>query len=309
MKRLIKNIKEDFHDSRLDQAATYLFVDFSRSQIQRWIESGNLLVNGEILRSKDKVHLGDELSLEPALEDKVSWEGENINLDISFEAKDYLVINKPAKLVMHPGAGRRNGTLANALAFHYPELTQLPRCGIVHRLDKDTTGLLIVAKTEKFRNYFVNKLQNREIYKKYQALVVGRVIGSFTIDDALERDPRNRIKMRITDSGKEALSHVSLIKFYGGYSHISVEIETGRTHQIRAHLSYKRLPIIGDRLYNPRNLIAKGTPNKVINLIQNFPRQALHASKLKFQDMVTGKNLEFETSLPEDMQTLIDGLE
>jgi 23S rRNA pseudouridine1911/1915/1917 synthase len=211
---------------------------------------------------------------------------------------------------MHPGAGCHSGTLANALAFHFPELKKLPRCGIVHRLDKDTSGLLVVAKNEKFRNFFVTKLQDREIFKQYEAIVVGQVIGSFSIDHPLERDPRNRVKMRATDFGRDAVSHVSLIKFYKGYSHISIEIETGRTHQIRVHLSHQKLPIIGDSLYNPRNLIAKNTTKELIGHIQNFSRQALHASKIRFpSSQKEGIFYEFQADLPQDMQSLIKEME
>ena len=209
-----KNVNEKQNNSRLDQAATSLFEDFSRSQIQRWISQGNLLVNGEILKAKDKVNIGDEISLDPVFKDRVSWDGEDIPINILHEEEDFLIINKSPGLVMHPGAGCHDGTLANALAFHFPDLKQLPRCGIVHRLDKDTSGLLVIAKNEKFRNFFVSKLQDREVYKQYEAIVVGQVIGSFSIDHPLERDPRNRLKMRVTEFGRDALSHVSLIKFY-----------------------------------------------------------------------------------------------
>ena len=305
-----KNVNEKQHNSRLDHAATSLYEDFSRSQIQRWILQGNLLVNGEILKAKDKVHTGDEISLDPIFENRVSWDGEDIPINILHEEEDFIIVNKSPGLVMHPGAGCHNGTLANALAFHFPELKQLPRCGIVHRLDKDTSGLLVVAKNEKFRNFFVNKLQDRAVYKKYEAIVVGQVIGSFSIDHPLERDPRNRVKMRVTDFGRDALSHVSLIKFYSGYSHVSVEIETGRTHQIRVHLSYQKLPIIGDSLYNPRNLIAKNTPKNLISYLQNFPRQALHAAKIRFPSMKTEEIFyEFHADLPQDMQSLIKEIE
>jgi 23S rRNA pseudouridine1911/1915/1917 synthase len=167
----------------------------------------------------------------------------------------------------------------------------------------------VVAKNEKFRNFFVNKLQEREVYKQYEALVVGQVIGSFSIDDPIERDPKNRVKMRVTDFGRDALSHVSLIKFYEGYSHISIEIETGRTHQIRVHLSNQKLPIIGDGLYNPRNLIAKNTPDTLITNIQNFSRQALHASKIRFPAIKGDSFFEFQSDLPEDMQSLIKKME
>ncbi len=301
-----KNIDENQNNTRLDQAATYLFKDYSRSQIQRWILQGNLLVNGEIFKAKDKVHTGDEISLDPVLENRVSWDGEDIPLDIFHEEEDFLIINKSPGLIMHPGAGCNNGTLANALAFHFPYLKKLPRCGIVHRLDKDTSGLLVIAKNEKFRNFFVDILQNRKVYKQYEALVVGQVIGSFSIDDPIARDPRNRVKMRVADFGREALSHVSLKNFYQGYSHILIDIETGRTHQIRVHLSHKKLPIIGDRLYNPRNLIAKNTPKSLTTTIQNFSRQALHASKLKFPSIQGEKFFEFQSALPEDIQSLIN---
>ena len=305
-----KNINEEQNNSRLDHAATSLFEDFSRSQIQRWISQGNLLVNGEILKAKDKVHTGDEMSLDPIFENRVSWEGEDIPINIFHEEEDFIIINKSPGLVMHPGAGCHSGTLANALAFHFPELKKLPRCGIVHRLDKDTSGLLVVAKNEKFRNFFVTKLQDREIFKQYEAIVVGQVIGSFSIDHPLERDPRNRVKMRATDFGRDAVSHVSLIKFYKGYSHISIEIETGRTHQIRVHLSHQKLPIIGDSLYNPRNLIAKNTTKELIGHIQNFSRQALHASKIRFpSSQKEGIFYEFQADLPQDMQSLIKEME
>ena len=305
-----KNINEEQNNSRLDHAATSLFEDFSRSQIQRWISQGNLLVNGEILKAKDKVHTGDEMSLDPIFENRVSWEGEDIPINILHEEEDFIIINKSPGLVMHPGAGCHSGTLANALAFHFPELKKLPRCGIVHRLDKDTSGLLVVAKNEKFRNFFVTKLQDREIFKQYEAIVVGQVIGSFSIDHPLERDHRNRVKMRATDFGRDAVSHVSLIKFYKGYSHISIEIETGRTHQIRVHLSHQKLPIIGDSLYNPRNLIAKNTTKELIGHIQNFSRQALHASKIRFpSSQKEGIFYEFQADLPQDMQSLIKEME
>ena len=300
-----KNINEKHNNCRLDHAATFLFEDFSRSQIQRWIQQGNLLVNGENLKAKDKVHTGDELSLDPVFENRVSWDGEDIPLNILHEEEDFLILNKSSGMVMHPGAGCHSGTLANALAFHFPTLKTLPRCGIVHRLDKDTSGVLVVAKNEKFRNFFVNKLQEREIYKQYEAIVVGLVIGSFSLDHPIKRDPKNRVRMRVSTDGRDALSHVSLINSYGGYSHVSVVIETGRTHQIRVHLSHHKLPIIGDTLYNPRNLLAKGTSKKLLDCIQNFARQALHASTIRFPSLTGDNMLEFHAELPHDMKSLI----
>ncbi len=301
-----KDIDEKLNNYRLDQAATFVFEDFSRTQIQRWIIQGNLLVNGEHLKAKDKVRTGDELILDPVSEKRVSWDGEDIPLNILHEEEDFLIINKSPGMVMHPGAGCHSGTLANSLAYHFPDLTALPRCGIVHRLDKDTSGVLVVAKNEKFRNFFVNKLQERLVYKKYEAVVVGKVIGSFSIDKPIERDPRNRVRMRVGADGREALSHVSLIKSYGGYSHISIEIETGRTHQIRVHLSHQRLPIIGDNLYNPRNIVAKRTSIRLLDCIQNFTRQALHASTIRFSSINRDDAYEFKAELPQDMKSLIE---
>ena len=302
---IYKNINEKLNNSRLDQAATSLFNDFSRSQIQKWIQQGNLLVNGENLKSKDKVHTGDELSLDPVFENRVSWDGEDIPINILHEDEDFLIINKPPGLVMHPGAGCHNGTLANALVFHFPDLKKLPRCGIVHRLDKNTSGLIVIAKNEQFRNFFVNKLQEREVYKQYEALVVGQVIGSFSIDHHIGRDPRNRVKMKVSDFGREAISHVSLIKFYRGYSHVCVEIETGRTHQIRVHMSHKGNNILGDKKYKKKFKKFKNICPKLENSILKLDRQFLHAKTLGFIHPVTNKNLEFSSILPHDLEKIL----
>ena len=300
-----KNVNEKQHNSRLDNAATSLYEDFSRSQIQRWISQGNLLVNGEILKAKDKVHTGDEISLDPIFENRVSWEGEDIPINILHEEEDFLIVNKSPGLVMHPGAGCHNGTLANALAFHFPELKQLPRCGIVHRLDKDTSGLLVVAKNEKFRNFFINKLQDRVIYKKYEAIVVGKVIASFSIDHSLERDPRNRIKMSVTDFGRDALSHVSLIKFYAGYSHVSVEIETGRTHQIRVHMSYKGNNILGDKKYKKKFKKIKNIDPLLEKNLINLNRQFLHAKTIGFIHPKKKEEMVFNSILPQELEIIL----
>jgi 23S rRNA pseudouridine1911/1915/1917 synthase len=179
----------------------------------------------------------------------------------------------------------------------------------VHRLDKDTSGLVVIAKTEKFRSFYVKQLMNREVQKSYEAIVVGQVIGSMSIELGIERDPRNRIKMRASELGREAISHVSLIQFLNGYSHIEVKIETGRTHQIRVHLSSYKHPIIGDHIYNPRNILAKETPKELISQIQDFPRQALHAKSLCFKRMNGKENFEFESCIPDDMQKLISSLQ
>jgi 23S rRNA pseudouridine1911/1915/1917 synthase len=210
---------------------------------------------------------------------------------------------------MHPGAGCNNGTLANGLLFRFPELKLLPRAGIVHRLDKDTSGILLVARTEKFRNHFVNLLQERRVNKIYKALIVGKVIGSFEITDAIGRDKNNRTKMSVRADGKDAHTFVKLDKNLGSYSLLDISIKTGRTHQIRVHLSSKKLPIIGDKTYNPSSNIAKGTPMVLTDIIRDFPRQALHSYHLSFEDIDTNETRTFEAPIPDAITNLCNILE
>ena len=209
---------------------------------------------------------------------------------------------------MHPGAGSNNRTLANGLLYKYPELENIPRAGIVHRLDKDTSGVLLVARTEKFRNYFVQELQERKVKKNYIAAVVGKIIGSLAIDDPIGRDKNNRTKMSIRPDGKEAYSFIRLEEDFNNYSLLDVSIKTGRTHQIRVHLASKKLPIIGDKTYNPSGNIAKNTPKELIYFIRNFPRQALHSSKLSFVYPETHEDISFDAPIPQDIKNLTSQL-
>ena len=209
---------------------------------------------------------------------------------------------------MHPGAGCNQGTLANGLLFYYPDLKTIPRAGIVHRLDKDTSGILLVARTERFRNYFVQLLQERKVKKLYKAVVVGKTIGSFEISEPIGRDKNNRTKMSIRSNGKDALTFVKLNESLNNYSLLDVRIETGRTHQIRVHLSNKKLPIIGDKTYNPSNNVAKQTPKELIETIRTFPRQALHSYQLSFMDMDTDEMMSFSATLSDDIKKLIETL-
>ena len=266
------------------------------------------LLNNEIALPKDLVSKNDEISLNPVSEEKISWQAEGVSFEVIFENKDYLIINKPFNLVMHPGAGCNQGTLANGLLFYYPELKNLPRAGIVHRLDKDTSGILLVAKTERFRNYFVQLLQERKVKKLYKAVVVGKTIGSFEISEPIGRDRKNRTKMSIRSDGKEALTFVKLNESLINYSLLDVRIETGRTHQIRVHLGSKKLPIIGDKTYNPSNNIAKETPKELIETIRTFPRQALHSYQLSFMNMDSDEMVSFVAPLPDDIQKLLKTL-
>ena len=306
---IVKKVPRDIANYRLDKASSEIFKDFSRSQLKKWIIDGRVLLNNEIVSPKDIVNQDDEILINPILENKIEWEPEEIKFELIHKNKDYLIINKPYNLVMHPGAGCNNGTLANGLLFRFPELKVLPRAGIVHRLDKDTSGVLLIARTERFRNYFVSLLQDRKVKKIYKALVVGKIIGSFEINDAMGRDKNNRTKMSIRTDGKEAHTFVKLDIALGSYSLLDVSIKTGRTHQIRVHLSSKKLPIIGDKTYNPSSNVAKGTSKSLINIIRDFSRQALHSHHLSFEDMDTNKIVSYEASISDDMQNLITNLE
>ena len=301
----IKKVPKNLADRRLDIVASELFENFSRSQIKKWIANGFILVNGDLSKPKDKVQENDEIEINPIEEKKVSWGEEDIDFDVIDENNNFIIINKKPGLVMHPGAGCYSGTLANGLIYKYPELTNLPRSGIVHRLDKDTSGVVLVAKNEKFRNYFIQQMQERNIKKEYVAVVVGSTLGSFSIEDPMGRDKFNRTKMSIRLDGKEAKTFVKLKEKINNYSILDISIETGRTHQIRVHLSSKKLPIIGDKIYDPAKSISKGSSKELIQIIRSFPRQALHARLLSFECPETQKQISFEAPIPQDMINLI----
>lgn len=301
----IKKVPKNLADQRLDIVASELFENFSRSQIKKWIANGFILVNGDLSKPKDKVQENDEIEINPIEEKKVSWGEEDIDFDVIDENNNFIIINKKPGLVMHPGAGCYSGTLANGLIYKYPELTNLPRSGIVHRLDKDTSGVVLVAKNEKFRNYFIQQMQERNIKKEYVAVVVGSTLGSFSIEDPIGRDKFNRTKMSIRLDGKEAKTFVKLKEKINNYSILDISIETGRTHQIRVHLSSKKLPIIGDKIYDPAKSISKGSSEELIQIIRSFPRQALHARLLSFECPETQKQISFEAPIPQDMVNLI----
>ena len=302
---IIKNVPNNLALKRLDKAAAEMFTDYSRTQIKKWIEDGKVLVNGEISQPREKVHENDEIELNPAEEQKVSWEAEDIQFEVHFENEDFIIINKPAGLIMHPGSGCYDGTLANGLIFKFPELVNIPRSGIVHRLDKDTSGILLVARTESFRNFFINEMQERRVIKKYSSIVIGSTLGSFSIEDPIGRDKNNRTKMAIREDGKDALTFVKLKENIGNYSVLDVRIETGRTHQIRVHLASKKLPIIGDKTYDPSRSIARDSSSELIDIVRSFPRQALHATHLSFNDQKTDNQFSFDIPIPNDMEQLI----
>ncbi len=297
--------------SRLDQVAAELFPDYSRARLQKWIKQGKLLVNGEKSQSKQKL-LGDEqLSINATLEAQQEWQAEALPLDIVFEDADIMVLNKAAGIVVHPAAGNHSGTLLNALLHHCPELANIPRAGIIHRLDKDTTGLLVVAKTLSSHQALVADLQARELNREYQALVCGLVTAGGQVDEPLGRHPVQRKKRAVVrgSAGKHAVTHYRVLKKFRAHSLLQVKLETGRTHQIRVHMAHLGYPLLGDPLYGGRLKLPKAASPALIECLKTFKRQALHAWKLGFMHPSTAQYMEWEVKLPDDMQSLISILE
>jgi 23S rRNA pseudouridine1911/1915/1917 synthase len=277
----------------------------SRSKIKTSILDGRVLLNEEIVsKLNTKLHGGEVIEITFIEEEVVETIPQEINLDIVDEDADFIVVNKTPDLVVHPGAGNKTNTLLNGLLFKFPELKKLPRGGIVHRLDKDTSGLMVVAKNEKSLFNLSNQISNRTVTRIYQAFVVGKISKSGKIDEPIGRHPSNRQKQSVLSSGKEAITHYSLEVTYGNYSHLFLRLETGRTHQIRVHLSHLGFPIIGDPLYGRKRRFAKSTDSKLREVIEQFPRQALHASSLGFLHPSTNKKIEFTIELPKDIKNL-----
>ncbi|HCT99256.1 MAG TPA: RNA pseudouridine synthase, partial [Methylococcaceae bacterium] len=235
---------------RLDQALAELFSDYSRSKLQTWVKAGRVHVNGEQLKAKDKLEGGECITLNAEAEVVIDAKPENIPLDIVFEDAHILILNKPAGLVVHPAVGNWSGTLLNALLHHVPQLDTLPRAGIVHRIDKDTSGLLMVAKTLQAHSHLTEQLQARDIHREYQAITHNRMISGGTIDEPIGRHPTDRLRYAVNENGKEAITHYRVISRFKRHTHIQVKLETGRTHQIRVHMAHVRFPLVGDPLYS-----------------------------------------------------------
>ena len=301
-------IPPELSDKRLDQAAAELIPEHSRSRLQSWIKSGAMTVNGKIRKPRDKVMLNDVLELDAEPEVQVTWEAEPITLNIVYEDEHLLVINKPAGLVVHPAAGHADGTLVNALLNHAPEVENLPRAGIVHRLDKDTSGIMVVARSLIAHTSLVDQLQTRTMGREYEAVVVGSLTGGATVDAPIGRHPQDRKRMAVVSSGKPAVTHYRLIERFAAHTHIHCKLESGRTHQIRVHMTHVRHPLVGDPVYGGRLRLPKGTTEELRLALAAFQRQALHARKLTLQHPETGETLSWEVPLPEDMVQLIEAL-
>ncbi len=305
----IATVTAEYRGARLDQAAADLFPDFSRSRLQAWIKSGALTRNGEAAKQRDSVQEGDVLRLAAEMEEEVSWQGEAIDLDIVYEDDSILVLNKPAGLVVHPAAGHHAGTLVNALIHHRPELSQLPRGGIVHRLDMDTSGLMVVATSLQAHAHLVEQLQERSVSRQYAAVCIGAMTGGGNIDLPIGRHPRARKKMAVTQvGGKEAITHYRVTQRFAHHTLVSVKLETGRTHQIRVHLSHQHYPLVGDKTYGGRPRLPAGAAAELIDALRGFPRQALHAQALGLIHPRSEDYLEWEVPMAPDMQALLDVL-
>ena len=302
-------VPDELGAKRFDQIAASCFPDFSRARLQEWIKSGALLVNGEKRKPRDKLVGGEELSLSAVVEDEERWEPENIPLDIVYEDNAILVINKPAGLVVHPAAGNRSGTLLNGLLYHCPDLASVPRAGIVHRLDKDTTGLMVVAKTLAAHTNLVAQLQDRSVSREYEAITYGVMTAGATVDQPIGRHTSNRLKMAVTAGGKPSVTHYRVLNKYRSHTHIRCKLETGRTHQIRVHMSHIRFPLFGDETYAGRLRLPKGCSEDMIEQLRSFRRQALHARRLGLIHPGTDEPMEWETPLPDDMVNLLALLE
>ncbi len=293
---------------RLDQALASLFPDYSRSRLQVWVREGRVRVNGELRRPRDKVVSGDLLELRAVAEEQVACAPQDIPLDILFEDAHILVIDKPAGLVVHPAAGNPDGTVQNALLHHDPGLIELPRAGIVHRLDKDTTGLMVIARTQVAHKRLVDAIAARAVRREYRALVIGGMPAGGTVDLPIGRHPTQRTRMAVNPLGKPSVTHFRVLEHFRGHTLLKVMLETGRTHQIRVHMAHLRHPVFGDPVYGGRLQLPGGASDALKRVLRGFRRQALHAKRLALAHPVSGRAMRFDCAIPADMRAVIDAL-
>lgn len=302
-------ISPELIGKRLDQALAQLFPQYSRTQLQEWIKEGCVKINHIVCtQPKHKVTSLALITLQTTLKSSKTWEAQQIDLNIIFEDSDVIIINKPPGLVVHPGAGNPDKTLVNALLHHDPTLATLPRAGIIHRLDKETSGLLIITKNLTAHHVFTEALKAREIKREYLALVKGRLISGATIDAPIGRHPTHRIKMAVTPQGRPATTHYRILERFSAYTYLHVELETGRTHQIRVHFNHIHHPVVGDPLYGKHITMPGKSDDAVKQALKHFQRQALHAYRLSFSHPLTEKKYLFEAPLPSDMANLLNTL-
>ncbi|MGG4665403.1 23S rRNA pseudouridine(1911/1915/1917) synthase RluD [Providencia vermicola] len=307
--QLSATIAESQLGQRLDQALAELFPDYSRSRIKEWILDDRVQVNGKVInKPKEKVLGSEQILIDALIEEDNRWEPQDIPLNIIYEDEDILIINKPRGLVVHPGAGNPDGTILNALLYRYPEIADVPRAGIVHRLDKDTTGLMVVAKTVPAQTHLVESLQLREITREYEAVAVGRMTAGGMVEEPISRHPTKRTHMAVHPMGKPAVTHYRIMEHFRAHTRLRLRLETGRTHQIRVHMAHINHPLIGDQLYGGRPRPLKGATEEFLEVMRNFDRQALHATMLRLYHPISGIQMEWHAPLPDDMVKLIEAL-
>jgi len=294
--------------NRLDNALHRLLPEYSRTRIQYWIQQGFVSVNDELCKPRQKVLDGDLVELDVPEETRISDLPQAVDFEILHQDEDIIVVNKPAELVVHPAAGHQDGTLVNGLLAHESRLEQLPRAGIVHRLDKDTTGIMVVARNLTAHSWLVEQLQQRLVKREYVAITRGVVTAGRSIEACIGRHPQNRKKMSVQEGGKPAITHFQVARKFNHYSLIKLQLETGRTHQIRVHMAYINYPLLGDRVYGGRERIPAGIHEALRPVIQNFGRQALHAERLSFEHPRSHKPVSFDAPLPEDFENLLESL-
>jgi 23S rRNA pseudouridine1911/1915/1917 synthase len=292
---------------RFDQVLAELFPDFSRSRLTEWIKSGDALLGGRLVKPKEAVRGGESVALSVKMEIETDALAEDIPLEILFQDEDVLVVNKPAGLVVHPGAGNPRGTMVNALLHFDPRLAELPRAGIVHRLDKDTSGLMVVARTLRAHTSLVEQLSGREVHRQYLAVVQGTMVAGTTINAPIGRHPTDRVRMAVVKEGggRDAITHYRVREKFRAHTLVECRLETGRTHQIRVHMAHVRHQIVGDPLYGGAFRLPKAATEELAARLHGFRRQALHAEKLTFKHPATGEPVACEAPLPDDMQGLL----
>lgn len=298
-------IPDSYAGWRLDRTLAEMFPDFSRSNLKDWIITGKVIVDTKIVRPRVTVHGGEHINIQVEPEQKTELKAQFIALDIIHEDEDLIVINKPANLVVHPGSGNHDGTLLNALLHHDPGLANLPRAGIVHRLDKDTSGIMVVARSLRAHTSLINQLQSRTLKREYQAIVTGVMTAGGRVDAPVGRHPTQRIRMAVVENGKPAITHFRVETRFQGHTHLRLQLETGRTHQIRVHMAHIRYPIVGDPVYGGRLKTPTGCSESLANILRNFKRQALHSTRLTLAHPANGESRSWMANMPDDMQTLL----
>lgn len=294
---------------RLDQALADLFPEYSRSRLKIWIETDLVTLNGQITTiPRTKVFGGEKIVISADIEDETHFEPENLPLNIVYEDEHILIINKPKDFVVHPGAGNKSGTVLNALLYHYPSVAEVPRAGIVHRLDKDTTGLMVVAKTIPAQTKLVRALQKRQITREYEAIACGIMTKGGSVDEPIARHPTKRTHMAVHPLGKPAVTHYRIMENFRNYTRLRLRLETGRTHQIRVHMAHIAHPLLGDQTYGGRPRPPKNADERLNQVLREFKRQALHAIMLRLEHPVSGELMEWYAPLPDDFVQLVNAL-